>query len=152
MVDIRPLVHVALGPEPQNGESQRFTVWCSACGLVQFTGEGGFESAEDAGVEAQTHRLSHLVALVDEIKAADANVRLDQVPVPERRLFATTTDVGTAMAETALCSEHNTEAWQKSLISHVSEPDGSDLVFYDCTGNDALSCQVCGWPKVDTDG
>lgn len=72
-----PLISVGLGPEPQDGEPQRYTVRCAACGPhVQQTGEGGYLTPEQAGIEAQNHRLSHLTGLVDEIKAADANVRL----------------------------------------------------------------------------
>jgi hypothetical protein len=69
----------------------------------------------------------------------------------ERRMFALITARGTAMAETALCGQHR--ATHAQLVRDMAESDpapgpgqgwdGGEL--HDCTGNEALSCIVCGY-------
>lgn len=62
-------------------------------------------------------------------------------------MFARTTEQGTAMAETAICGD--------CRVAVAELPDGThgvrlqDLV--DCSGNDALSCNVCGKVTMDVD-
>ncbi|MBN9214111.1 MAG: hypothetical protein J0J04_04720 [Microbacterium sp.] len=56
-----------------------------------------------------------------------------------RRMFAGVTSEGTAAGETALCTPCNTEA-------NIARFGADDVVGrQDCTGNDALECQSCGW-------
>ena len=50
-----------------------------------------------------------------------------------RKMFAEVTEQGTAMSETALCSE--------------CAPVQHELV--DCTGNEYLECNWCGWNEID---
>lgn len=62
-----------------------------------------------------------------------------------RQMFALTSDQGTAMHETALCSECFTDE-NKLAVAIVAGEDESGRDFEDCTGNDALQCRVCHWP------
>jgi len=65
-------------------------------------------------------------------------------------MYALLSNQGTAMAETALCAEHvadedcRFEAFGNAPAG--SDPDSAplDADFEDCTGNDALSCIICG--------
>lgn len=68
------------------------------------------------------------------------------------KLFAQVNNQGTAMAETALCSHHFATHKDHMATDHDYEgveKDGprvelTDTSWHDCTGNDALSCNVCG--------
>lgn len=51
------------------------------------------------------------------------------------QFFARTTSQGTAAAETAVCETH------RDLSQIAPDADGP---LVDATGNEALSCQVCG--------
>lgn len=60
------------------------------------------------------------------------------------KMLALTSDQGTAMSETAICDTHP-EAERdtlKRLAARSGDWDHGD--FHDCTGNEALTCQVCG--------
>lgn len=60
---------------------------------------------------------------------------------------ALVTDQGTAAQEAALCDEcFKDEANQAYAREQASQSDdvNADSEFVDCTGNDALSCCICG--------
>lgn len=59
------------------------------------------------------------------------------------KMFAQTTDSGTAKAETAICGECVEAAV-------ITPSEFGRLRYLDCTGNDALQCQHCG--KVTQEG
>lgn len=58
------------------------------------------------------------------------------------KVYAQVTKDGTAASETALCEEH---------ISHRDEFYADDTTgeLVDCSGNEALSCQWCGYSQHD---
>ena len=71
----------------------------------------------------------------------------------ERKLYAMVSGQGTACYEACLCSECDNpqnraaiEAYTTVSSNHMSEIDrpmpGS---WTDCTDNDALTCNTCGW-------
>ena len=66
---------------------------------------------------------------------------------PARRMHALTTDQGTAMAESAACSTCAETAAAERVMSDAAAlaSDYSGQGARDCTGNEALECQVCGW-------
>ena len=62
------------------------------------------------------------------------------------RMFALVTKQGTAAEETALCETHFTEE-HKAQISPWSGQGTDEVVpdsWRDCTGNDVLTCNLCG--------
>jgi hypothetical protein len=58
-------------------------------------------------------------------------------------MIARLTDQGTAAAETALCPEHDTPT-NRGTFGIAADTDVTGP-WTDCTGNDELSCQVCGY-------
>lgn len=60
-----------------------------------------------------------------------------------RRMYAYVTDSGTAISETALCEVH------RHTHEHIAPMPPDAMIdrfgFVDCTGNDLLSCIVCGY-------
>jgi hypothetical protein len=68
-------------------------------------------------------------------------------PAPERRMFALVTTQGTAMPETGLCELHRVTHAQLAHDQADADWDGDEQ--HDCTGNDLISCIVCGWGDPD---
>lgn len=64
------------------------------------------------------------------------------------QLFAQVNNHGTAMAETAVCRVHHATHRLHFEVDRDYVEDKrvplSDPSWHDCTGNDALSCNVCG--------
>lgn len=65
-------------------------------------------------------------------------------------LYALVTGEGTAMSETALCREHFTAAHRLTAMQQAGQDAAGD-VFADCSGNDELSCIVCGRTNTGPD-
>lgn len=82
-------------------------------------------------------------ALVD--LAVDKGGDVLKAPVEVAEMYARLSEQGTACAGTALCDEH-----MKSAAHRAEFADDGDSVeppvgpWVDCTGNEALECQVCG--------
>lgn len=57
-------------------------------------------------------------------------------------IYAKLTDEGTAAAETALCPDDYTPT-NRGTFAAAADTDVTGP-WRDCTGNDALRCQVCG--------
>ena len=58
-------------------------------------------------------------------------------------IYAMVTDQGTAASETALCGEHFTPENKDACVIGADD----DVIIHswkDCTGNDALRCNICG--------
>lgn len=64
-------------------------------------------------------------------------------PAAAPRIFAEVSASGTAIPETALCETHN-NADQVARFPAEKNTDPGSGVREDCTGNEALTCQVCG--------
>ncbi|QWY80595.1 hypothetical protein SEA_QUAMMI_90 [Microbacterium phage Quammi] len=62
-----------------------------------------------------------------------------------REMFAGVTDQGTAAAETALCTPCNTPENIARFYAAWHDVVGRE----ECTQNDALECQQCGWSASD---
>ncbi len=67
-----------------------------------------------------------------------------------RKVYAIVSDQGTACAETALCEKchggkHRAKV-EKLAATIADIPNPRD--WHDCTGNDALQCNDCGYPKL----
>jgi hypothetical protein len=67
------------------------------------------------------------------------------------KIYAYVTRSGTAMAETAICEDHIESTAAQALAfgaadqtSRESDPWDRNEVMSDCTGNEALRCQICG--------
>jgi hypothetical protein len=60
------------------------------------------------------------------------------------RMFALTTTQGTAMAETAICSDHWAKTFKRIRSNAQFIEDWDRLNFVDCSGNELLECTVCG--------
>ena len=65
------------------------------------------------------------------------------------KMYAYTTGQGTAMAETALCAQHEISMDYANLVLEAADGDWDGGGRHDCTGNEALACVVCG---IRTDG
>lgn len=68
----------------------------------------------------------------------------------DRKIFALTTDQGTAMAETALCEGcYSVEANQGYAEDCASQADDweSSNGWTDCSGNEMLECVTCPRPE-----
>jgi hypothetical protein len=63
-------------------------------------------------------------------------------------LFALTTDQGTAMPETALCSAHNDEPGRVLAVDAAASDWDGEPSWQDCTQNQELSCIVCGYTLI----
>lgn len=61
------------------------------------------------------------------------------------KMYAALTTQGTAAAETALCENHvgDLEALAQAFVN-AGDDVPVDQKPHDCSGNDALSCIVCG--------
>lgn len=60
-------------------------------------------------------------------------------------IYALVTDQGTATSETALCSVHMTPEHMRFVQEQANESDiDFERGFVDCSGNDELTCNVCG--------
>lgn len=84
------------------------------------------------------------------------SVKVDVVALedlrPDRKMYALVSDQGTAAAETALCEDcfedDENKDYARKQASTVLK-DIPDLeTFHDCTGNDVLSCCICGHPNL----
>lgn len=64
---------------------------------------------------------------------------------PDRDLYAFVTTQGTAMAESALCTACIGDKASEELALPGNDWDGGIRV--NCTDNDELECQSCGWPN-----
>lgn len=62
-----------------------------------------------------------------------------------RRMLANITGQGTAMAETALCSECDPSHRARVLDENLNVHDWNRGPRLDCTGNEELECTACGW-------
>jgi hypothetical protein len=62
------------------------------------------------------------------------------------KMFAMVTNQGTAMSETALCSEHYVDPYIgfARTTGEGADDIGEDRTFHDCTDNDELACVECG--------
>jgi hypothetical protein len=66
--------------------------------------------------------------------------REDDLSMIDSRMYAKTTDQGTAASETALCDKHYT--WQnRETLEDAADADITGP-WVDATGNDALECQL----------
>ena len=65
-------------------------------------------------------------------------------------MYARLTEEGTAAGETAICSR----CFPRCPSEVLDLLDADDVVtdFRDCSGNEALSCNVCGVPASHLDG
>jgi hypothetical protein len=66
-------------------------------------------------------------------------------------LYALLTEQGTAMPETALCSNHSSASYRRAMREIAQqEPDYAvNGPFTNVQGNSEVSCQVCGSDGVD---
>jgi hypothetical protein len=62
-------------------------------------------------------------------------------PIP--KMYARLTDQGTAICETAVCAECLASVGN-AAIEDLNAPDATGE-HVDCSGNEALECQLCGW-------
>jgi hypothetical protein len=60
-----------------------------------------------------------------------------------KTMFAEVTTYGTACSETALCEDCFKEENKQKIAKH-RKPDVVIDSWTDCTGNEALSCNICG--------
>jgi len=67
-----------------------------------------------------------------------------------RKLLALVSEQGTACSETALCDScHRAHPGQRIKIQEKAARDIPDpRNWHDCTENEALTCNVCGYPKL----
>lgn len=72
-------------------------------------------------------------------KTNDAPAGTLDTPAP-RRLFAHVDEQGTALSVTALCTDCEAHAGESMFWDQDAVGERVD-----CTGNDALDCQRCGW-------
>ena len=68
-----------------------------------------------------------------------------------RKMLALVSDQGTACAETALCEQCHGNAERRAAVKELAAgiddiPNPRD--WHDCTGNEALQCCHCGYPKL----
>jgi hypothetical protein len=66
-------------------------------------------------------------------------------------MLALVSDQGTACAETALCEHCHSNAKRRAAVEKLAAgiddiPNPRD--WHDCTGNEALQCNGCGYPKL----
>jgi hypothetical protein len=80
-------------------------------------------------------------------KNASAVAAREEVRMTESfKMFAMVTNQGTAMSETALCSEHYVDPYIgfARATGEGADDIGEDRTFHDCTDNDELACVECG--------
>lgn len=68
-----------------------------------------------------------------------------------KKMLALVSDRGTACAETALCEQCHGNAKRRAAVENLAAgiddvPNPRDR--HDCTGNEALQCCDCGYPKL----
>ncbi len=64
------------------------------------------------------------------------------------RMFALVSDQGTACSETALCEKCHATSKHRAAIERKAARDiPNPRDWHDCTGNEALECNDCGYPK-----
>jgi len=67
-----------------------------------------------------------------------------------RKMLALVSDQGTACAETALCEKCHGGKHRATIEKKAAEIDDipNPTDWQDCTGNDCLQCNDCGYPKL----
>lgn len=123
-------------------EGRYFSAVCDSSGNAVWTSEQVLKMCADwdsmsAVREALGFDIEERVA---ELAVANEGKVL---PKPEPvEIYARLTTAGTACAETALCTNHLDQA-----ADYPGDQTGTDAAFtahLDCSGNEALKCNVCG--------